>query len=115
MPQVQLQPFLADHLPMLHAYIVIALHAGAIPDVAQIPANLEVPIQHAPGLAAVVAQPSAAELSVPSFAVMAMQSAATADGMSANVPLLLGQNYPSSAHAVAPRLPAFHTGLQSAA
>ena len=87
----------------------------AIPDVAQISANLEVPIQHAPGLAAVVAQPLATELSAPPFTAMAMQSAATADVMSANLPLLLGQYYPASAHAVAPRLPAFHTGLQSSA
>ena len=104
---------------MLHAYVVTALHAGAITDIAQISANFEVPIQHAPGLAAVVAQPLAAELSVPSFTAMAIhrngQSAATADVMSANLPLLLGQNYPASAHAVASRLPAFLTGLQSAA
>ena len=89
-PQVQLKRFLADHFPMLHAYIVTALHASVIPDVAQIPAKLEVRIQHAPGLAAIVAQLLAADLSVPSFIAMAMQLTATADVMSANVPLLLG-------------------------
>ena len=61
----------------------------------------------------------------PLFTAMAMQSAASAEAMSVTVPLLLAQNYPRlplllaqncpQNYTVAPRLPAFHTCLQSAA